>query len=102
MLAGRENIVESIVPQINVMRDNVGIYKSMFGEEKYREKIAQLMNKLLGLGENNVGDGREAVDMPEVDLTLTSLVGDDDDRLVLILAGPIYCILNFFDSNSYM
>ena len=64
-----KNIVESIVSQINVMRDNADIYKAMFGEEKYREKIAQLMNKLPGLGENNVGNGRETVDMPEVDLT---------------------------------
>ena len=51
-----KNIVDLIVSQINVMRDNADIYKAMFGEEKYREKIAQLMNKLPGLGNNNVGD----------------------------------------------
>ena len=74
-----KNIVESIVSQINVMRDNADIYKAMFGEEKYREKIAQLMNKMPGMGENNVGD-KETVGVPEVDLTLTSSVGDDDDE----------------------
>ena len=74
-----KNIVESIVSQINVMRDNADIYKAMFGEEKYREKIAQLMNKLPGLGEVNVRE-KETVGVPEVDLTLTSSVGDEDDE----------------------
>ena len=73
-----KNIVDSIVSQINVMRDNADIYKAMFGEEKYREKIAQLMNKLPGLGEVNVE--KETVGVPEVDLTLTSSVGDEDDE----------------------
>ena len=71
-----KNIVDSIVSQINVMRDNADIYKAVFGEEKYCEKITQLMNKLPGLGENSVGD-KETVGVPEVDLTLT---GDDDDE----------------------
>ena len=75
-----KNIVDSIVSQIGVMRDNADIYKAMFGEEKYRKKIAQLMNKLPGLGENNVGNGRETVDVPEVDLTLTSSVGDEEEE----------------------
>ena len=70
-----KNIVDSIVSQINVMRDNADIYKAMFGEEKYREKIAQLMNKMPGMG----GD-KETVGVPEVDLTLTSSVGDEDDE----------------------
>ena len=70
-----KNIVDSIVSQINVMRDNADIYKAMFGEEKYREKIAQLMNKMPGMG----GD-KETVGVPEVDLTFTSSVGDDDDE----------------------
>ena len=51
----------------------------MFREEKYREKIAQLMNKLPGLGEVNVRE-TETVGVPEVDLTLTSSVGDEDDE----------------------
>jgi len=71
-----KNIVDSIVSQINVMRDNADIYKAMFGEEKYREKIAQLMNKLPGLGENNVRE-KETVGVQEVDLTM---VGDNDDE----------------------
>ena len=66
-----KNIMDLIVSQINVMRDNADIYKAMFGEEKYREKIAQLMNKLPGLGEVNVRE-KETVGVPEVDLTLTS------------------------------
>ena len=70
-----KNIVDLIVSQINVMRDNADIYKAMFGEEKYREKIAQLMNKMPGMG----GD-KETVGVPEVDLTFTSSVGDDDDE----------------------
>jgi len=61
-----KNKIDSIVSQINVMRDNAEIYKSMFGEDKYREKIGNLMNKLPGLGDN----------VEEVDLTL----GDDDDN----------------------
>ena len=60
-----KNIMDSIVSQINVMCDNAEIYKSMVGEDKYREKIGHLMNKLPGLGDN----------VEEVDLTL----GDDDD-----------------------
>jgi len=59
------------------MRDNADIYKAMFGEEKYREKITQLMNKMPGMGENNVGD-KETADVPEVDLTLSA--GDDDNE----------------------
>ena len=74
-----KNIVEAIVSQINVMRDNAEIYIAMFGEEKYREKITQLMNKLPGLGEVNVRE-KETVGVPEVDLTLTSSVGDEDDE----------------------
>ena len=74
-----KNIVDSIVSQINVMRDNADIYKAVFGEEKYREKITQLMNKLPGLGEVNVLE-KETVGVPEVDLTLTSSVGDEDDE----------------------
>ena len=74
-----KNIVDSIVSQINVMRDNADIYKAVFGEEKYREKIAQLMNKLPGLGEINVLE-KETVGVPEVDLILTSSVGDEDDE----------------------
>ena len=65
-----KNIVDSIVSQINVMRDNADIYKAVFGEEKYCEKITQLMNKLPGLGEVNVRE-TETVGVPEVDLTLT-------------------------------
>ena len=33
-----KNIMDLIVSQINVMRDNVDIYKALFGEEKYYEK----------------------------------------------------------------
>ena len=61
-----KNKIDSIVSQINVMRDNAEIYKSMFGEDKYRKKIGNLMNKLPGLGDN----------VEEVDLTL----GDDSDN----------------------
>jgi hypothetical protein len=67
-----KNIVDSIVSQINVMRDNADIYKAMFGEEKYCEKIAQLMNKMPGMG-----GGKETVGVQEVDLTM---VGDNDDE----------------------
>ena len=44
----------------------------MFGEEKYCEKIAQLMNKMPGMG-----GGKETVGVQEVDLTM---VGDNDDE----------------------
>ena len=47
-----KNIMEAIVSQINVMRNNAEIYIAMFGEEKYREKVGQLMNKLPGLGDS--------------------------------------------------
>jgi hypothetical protein len=69
-----KNIVEAIVSQINVMRDNAEIYIAMFGEEKYREKVGQLMNKLPGLGDN-AGNG---VQVQEVDLSLSD--GDNDDN----------------------
>ena len=71
-----KNIVEAIVSQINVMRDNAEIYIAMFGEEKYREKVGQLMNKLPGLGTNNAGN---AVQVQEVDLTLSGGDNDVDD-----------------------
>ena len=77
----QKNIVDSIVSQINVMRDNADVYKAMFGEEKYREKVAQLMNKLPGLVENNVGKKDTLGTVREVDLTMTSsLMGDDEDE----------------------
>jgi hypothetical protein len=44
-----KNLVESIVSQINVMRQNEEIYKSMLSMTKYKDKIVQLMNKLPGL-----------------------------------------------------
>ena len=69
-----KNIVEAIVSQINVMRDNAEIYIAMFGEEKYREKVGQLMNKLPGLGD----DAGNGVQVQEVDLTLSG--GDNDDN----------------------
>ena len=69
-------IVEAIVSQINVMRDNAEIYIAMFGEEKYREKIGQLMNKLPGLSDSA---GNE-VQVQEVDLTLSSGDNDDDEE----------------------
>ena len=68
-----KNIVEAIVSQINVMRDNAEIYIAMFGEDKYREKVGQLLNKLPGLGDSA---GNE-VQVQEVDLTLSG--GDDDE-----------------------
>lgn len=71
-----KNIVEAIVSQINVMRDNAEIYIAMFGEEKYREKVGQLMNKLPGLGDNA---GNE-VQVQEVDLTLSGGDNDDDEE----------------------
>jgi hypothetical protein len=58
------------------MRDNVEIYIAMSGEEKYREKVGQLMNKLPGLGTNNAGN---AVQVQEVDLTLSGGDNDVDD-----------------------
>ena len=56
------------------MRDNADMYKAMFGEEKYHEKVGQLMNKLPGLGDNA---GNE---VQEVDLTLSGGDNDDDDE----------------------
>ncbi len=44
-----KNLVKSIVSQINVMRQNEEIYKSMLGVTKYQEKIVQLMNKMPSL-----------------------------------------------------
>jgi hypothetical protein len=44
-----KNLVESIVSQVNVMRQNEEIYKSMLGMTKYQEKIVQLMNNLTSL-----------------------------------------------------
>ena len=71
-----KNVVEAIVLQINVMRDNAEIFIAMFGEEKYREKIGQLMNKLPGLSDSA---GNE-VQVQEVDLTLSGGDNDDDDE----------------------
>ena len=42
--------LESIVMQINVMRENEQTYKSIYGEVKYQQMIVNLMNKMPGLG----------------------------------------------------
>ncbi len=57
-----KNLVESIVLQINVRRQNEEIYKSMLGVTKYQEKIVQLMNKLPGLA-NMDNVVRDTIDM---------------------------------------
>jgi hypothetical protein len=45
--------LESIVMQINVMRENEQMYKSIYGEVKYQQMIVNLMNKMPGLGTVN-------------------------------------------------
>jgi hypothetical protein len=57
-----KNLVESIVSQIKIVRQNEEIYKSMLGMTKYQEKIVQLMNELPGLATtDNVG--MDTIDM---------------------------------------
>jgi hypothetical protein len=45
-----EIMVKTIIAQINLLRENEAIYKTMMGETKYQEKIVQLMNKMPGMG----------------------------------------------------
>jgi hypothetical protein len=70
------NPVKSIVSQINVMRQNEEIYKSMLGMTKYQEKIVQLMNKLPGFATtdnvatdttNKTKDGDDSNDVEDGD-----------------------------------
>ncbi len=65
-----KNLVESIVSQINVMRQNEEIYTSMLGKTKYQEKIVQLINKLPGLVTT------DSIAMDSIDMTKD---GDDDN-----------------------
>jgi hypothetical protein len=45
--------LESIVMQINVMREYEQMYKLIYGEVKYQQMIVNLMNKMPGLGTVN-------------------------------------------------
>jgi hypothetical protein len=67
-----KNLVESIVSQINVMRQNEEIYKSMLGMTKYQEKIVQLMNKFPRLA---------AADDVATDTINMTKDGDDNDAV---------------------
>ena len=41
--------VDSIVAQVNLLRENQAFYQEVHGEEKYREMIVNLLNKLPGV-----------------------------------------------------
>ena len=46
--------VKTIIAQINVLRQNEEIYKSMMGSDKYQEKMVRLMNQMPGMGETQM------------------------------------------------
>ncbi len=69
-----KNLVESIVSQINVMRQNEEIYKTMLGVTKFQEKIVQLMNELPGLATTE-----NAAPADSIDMTNDGNVNDDAD-----------------------
>lgn len=62
-----KNNVDSIIAQINVMRDNEQVYKAVHGELKYQENIVKLMDKLPGMGGN-----------AEVEIVNVSSMANDD------------------------
>jgi hypothetical protein len=67
--------VKTIIAQINVLRENEAIYKSMMGAAKYQEKMVQLMNQMPGMGETEMpgmGETETAVD-------LSQLPNEDDE-----------------------
>ena len=67
--------VKTIIAQINVLRENEAIYRSMMGAAKYQEKMVQLMNQMPGMGETEmpgVGETETAVD-------LSQLPNEDDE-----------------------
>jgi hypothetical protein len=45
-----KQFLESIIMQINVMRENEQMYKSIYNEVKYHQMIVNLMNKMPGMG----------------------------------------------------
>ena len=65
--------LDSIIAQIDVMRENEHIYKTIYREDKYHQKIVELMNKLSGMGTTNATT--ECV----ANTTLDDDVEDDDD-----------------------
>jgi hypothetical protein len=69
-----KNLVKSIISQINVMRQNEEIYKTMLGMTKFQEKIVQLMNKLPGLATTE-----NAAPADFIDMTNDGDINDDAD-----------------------
>ena len=50
-----ENIkVKTIITQINILRENKEIYKSVMGTEKYQEKMVRLTNQMPVMGETEM------------------------------------------------
>jgi hypothetical protein len=67
--------VKTIIAQINVLRENEVIYKSMMGSDKYQEKMVRLMNQMPGMGETQMpGMGETGI---SVDFSL-SQTNDDN------------------------
>ena len=69
--------VKTIISQINFLRENKAIYKSMMGAAKYQEKMVQLMNQMPGMGETEMpgmGETEMAVD-------LSQLPNEDDEDI---------------------
>jgi hypothetical protein len=67
--------VNTIIAQINVLRENEAIYKSMMCAVKYQEKMVQLMNQMPGMGEMEM-----AVD-------LSQLPNEDDKDIESVLSS---------------
>jgi hypothetical protein len=67
--------VKTIIAQINVLRENEAIYKSMMGAVKYQEKMVELMNQMPGMGETEM-----AVD-------LSQLPNEDDEDIESVLSS---------------
>ena len=75
--------VKTIIAQINVLRKNEAIYKSMMGAAKYQEKMVQLMNQMPGMGETEMpgmGETEMAVD-------LSQLPNEDDEDIESVLGS---------------
>ncbi len=90
MPSARRLAVDTIISQVNVMRENAEFYKKIHGEHKYKLMIVNLLNQLPGVPmsagteslteQSSTPTGRRGM---EVDVTtdLGDLLEDDDSLL---------------------
>ena len=76
-MQNEKNIIDSIVSQINVIRDNENAYVSCFGQQQFDAQIALLLGKLPGLNRNDNKSSTQSTQ--STDVTLKSPEVDNDE-----------------------